>query len=244
MSRLYAETYVIRCVLSVVFVLLAFGRLRCSSGDVFVVCWKLPLFLSTFLSVCLHFYTLLLQYLNTASVQHSPTLFHTPAVSQLFKKFCTSYGTRKFSIVFTKVLADILSQLNSVLYLDDHFTFSNLHVFQVVQFFDILISKRRVRATRLAHHILLILLRDRVVPWLRRLVSGRSPRRPGFSVRPMHSRFTADRVALVQVFVTQSCAVSVIPALCILATGSVVNDHTFEDGNPILSLRAASRDVM
>jgi hypothetical protein len=60
----------------------------------------------------------------------------------------------------------------------------------------------------------------------------------------MHLRFTADRVALVQVFVTQSWTVSVIPALCILATGSVVNEHTFEDCNLILSLRAASRDVM
>jgi hypothetical protein len=39
-----------------------------------------------------------------------------------------------------------------------------------------------------------------VVPWLRRLVAGLSPRRPGFAPGSVHVRFAADRVAQRQVF--------------------------------------------
>ena len=40
----------------------------------------------------------------------------------------------------------------------------------------------------------------RAVPWLRRLVAGLSPRRPGFDPGPVHVRFVVDKVALGQVF--------------------------------------------
>jgi hypothetical protein len=38
-----------------------------------------------------------------------------------------------------------------------------------------------------------------VVPWLRRLVAGLSPRRPGFDPSPVHVGFMVDKVALGQV---------------------------------------------
>jgi hypothetical protein len=34
------------------------------------------------------------------------------------------------------------------------------------------------------------------VPWLRRLVAGVSPRRPGCNPRPVHVEFVVDKVAL------------------------------------------------
>jgi hypothetical protein len=37
------------------------------------------------------------------------------------------------------------------------------------------------------------------VPWLRRLVAGLSPRRPGFDPGSVHVRFVVDKVALGQV---------------------------------------------
>jgi hypothetical protein len=43
------------------------------------------------------------------------------------------------------------------------------------------------------HHIM-------AVPWLRRLVAGLSPRRPGFNPGPVHVGFMVDKVALGQVF--------------------------------------------
>jgi hypothetical protein len=39
-----------------------------------------------------------------------------------------------------------------------------------------------------------------VVPWLRRLVTGLPPRRPGFDPRSIHVRFLVDKVVLGQVF--------------------------------------------
>jgi hypothetical protein len=38
------------------------------------------------------------------------------------------------------------------------------------------------------------------VPWLRRLVAGLSPRRPGFDVGSVHVGFVVDKVALGQMF--------------------------------------------
>jgi hypothetical protein len=38
------------------------------------------------------------------------------------------------------------------------------------------------------------------VPWLRRLVAGISPRRPGFDSRSVHVGFVVDKVVLGQVF--------------------------------------------
>jgi hypothetical protein len=43
-------------------------------------------------------------------------------------------------------------------------------------------------------------LRIMAVPWLRRLVAGLSPRRPGFDSGSVHIGFVVDRVALGQVF--------------------------------------------
>jgi len=40
----------------------------------------------------------------------------------------------------------------------------------------------------------------RAVPWLRRLVAGLSPRRPGFAPGSVHVGFVVDKVALGQVF--------------------------------------------
>jgi hypothetical protein len=39
-----------------------------------------------------------------------------------------------------------------------------------------------------------------VVPWLRRLVAGLSPRRPGFDPLSVHVVFVVDKVALGQAF--------------------------------------------
>jgi hypothetical protein len=44
-----------------------------------------------------------------------------------------------------------------------------------------------------------ILIR-RAVPWLRRLVAGLPPRRPGFDPGSVHVGFVVDKVALGQVF--------------------------------------------
>jgi hypothetical protein len=41
---------------------------------------------------------------------------------------------------------------------------------------------------------------SRAVPWLRRLVAGLSPRRPGFNPESVHVGFVVDKVALRQVF--------------------------------------------
>jgi hypothetical protein len=53
------------------------------------------------------------------------------------------------------------------------------------------------------------------VPWLRRLVSGLPPRRPGFDPGSVHVGFVVDKVALVQVFprVLRFSPVSFIPPL-------------------------------
>jgi hypothetical protein len=40
----------------------------------------------------------------------------------------------------------------------------------------------------------------RAVPWLRSLVAGLSPRRPGFAPGSIHVGFVVDKVALGQVF--------------------------------------------
>jgi hypothetical protein len=40
----------------------------------------------------------------------------------------------------------------------------------------------------------------RAVPWLRRLVAGISPRRPGFDTGSVHVGFVVDKVALGLVF--------------------------------------------
>jgi hypothetical protein len=40
----------------------------------------------------------------------------------------------------------------------------------------------------------------RAVPWLRRLVAGLSPRRPGFDLRSVHVGFVVDKVALGRFF--------------------------------------------
>jgi hypothetical protein len=48
------------------------------------------------------------------------------------------------------------------------------------------------------------------VPWLRRLVAGLSPRRPGFDPGSVHVRFVVDKVALGQVFLrVVSCPLSI-----------------------------------
>jgi hypothetical protein len=41
---------------------------------------------------------------------------------------------------------------------------------------------------------------SKAVQWLRRLVAGLSPRRPGFDPGPVHVGFVVDKVALGQVF--------------------------------------------
>jgi hypothetical protein len=40
----------------------------------------------------------------------------------------------------------------------------------------------------------------KIVSWLRRLVAGLSPRRPGFDPGAVHVRFVGNKVALGQVF--------------------------------------------
>jgi hypothetical protein len=42
--------------------------------------------------------------------------------------------------------------------------------------------------------------RFRAMPWLTQLVTGLSPRRPGFDPRSVHVGFVVDKVALGQVF--------------------------------------------
>jgi hypothetical protein len=51
------------------------------------------------------------------------------------------------------------------------------------------------------------------VPWLRELVAGLPPRRPGFASGSVHVRFMVDKVALGQVFlrVLRFSPVSIIP---------------------------------
>jgi hypothetical protein len=51
------------------------------------------------------------------------------------------------------------------------------------------------------------------VPWLRSLVAGLSPRRPGFAPGAIHVGFVLDKVALGQVFilVIQFSPVNIIP---------------------------------
>ena len=43
-------------------------------------------------------------------------------------------------------------------------------------------------------------LNMQAVPWLRRLVAGLSPRRPGFDLGSVHVGFVVDKVALGQIF--------------------------------------------
>jgi hypothetical protein len=53
----------------------------------------------------------------------------------------------------------------------------------------------------------------KAVPWLRRLVAGLSPQRPGFDPGSVHVGFVVEKVALGQVFprVPQFSPVSIIP---------------------------------
>jgi hypothetical protein len=53
------------------------------------------------------------------------------------------------------------------------------------------------------------------VPWLRSLVTGLSPRRPGFAPRSIHVGFVVDKVALGQVFlrVLRFSPANIIPPL-------------------------------
>jgi hypothetical protein len=53
------------------------------------------------------------------------------------------------------------------------------------------------------------------MPWLKQLVAGLSPRRPGFATGSIHVGFVVDKVALAQVFlrVLQFCPASIIPPL-------------------------------
>jgi hypothetical protein len=86
-------------------------------------------------------------------------------------------------------------------------------MFRVV-FWDILPRKmivdRRLRGAYCLHHQA---VRVRAVPWLRWLVAGLSPRRPGFALGSIHVGFVADKVALVQVFlrVLRLSPVNIIP---------------------------------
>jgi hypothetical protein len=56
-------------------------------------------------------------------------------------------------------------------------------------------------------------LLGKAVPWLRRLVAGLLPRRPGFDPGSVHVRFVVEKVALGQVFprVLRFSAVNFIP---------------------------------
>jgi hypothetical protein len=45
-----------------------------------------------------------------------------------------------------------------------------------------------------------VYVRPKAVPWLRWLVAGLSPRRPGFEPGSIHVGFVVDKVALGQVF--------------------------------------------
>jgi hypothetical protein len=58
-------------------------------------------------------------------------------------------------------------------------------------------------------------LLEKALPWLRRLVAGLSPRRPGFDPRSVHMGFVVDKVALGLVFlpVLQFSPVSIIPPM-------------------------------
>ena len=51
----------------------------------------------------------------------------------------------------------------------------------------------------------------RTVPWLRRLVAGFSPRRPGFDPVSVHVGFVVDKVALGRVFLRVFLPVNFIP---------------------------------
>jgi hypothetical protein len=53
----------------------------------------------------------------------------------------------------------------------------------------------------------------RAVPWLRSLVAGLTPRRPGFALGSIHVEFVVDKVALGQVFlrVLRFSSVNIIP---------------------------------
>jgi hypothetical protein len=55
--------------------------------------------------------------------------------------------------------------------------------------------------------------RTRAVPWLRSLVAGLSPRRPGFASGSIHVGFVVDKLALGQVFlrVLRFSTVNIIP---------------------------------
>jgi hypothetical protein len=49
-------------------------------------------------------------------------------------------------------------------------------------------------------HFTFITTLQKAVPWLRQLVAGLSPRRPGFDHGSVHVRFVVDKVALGQAF--------------------------------------------
>jgi hypothetical protein len=80
----------------------------------------------------------------------------------------------------------------------------------------------------------------RKMRWLRRLIAGISPTRPGFNPRPVHVRFVVDELTLRQVFlpVLWFSPVSIIPPVLhthsliyhccytISATDSAVKQHT------------------
>jgi hypothetical protein len=59
----------------------------------------------------------------------------------------------------------------------------------------------------------LVLSQHLAVPWLRRLVTGLSPRRPGFAPGSVHVGFVVDKIALRQVFlrVLRVFPVNIIP---------------------------------
>jgi hypothetical protein len=62
---------------------------------------------------------------------------------------------------------------------------------------------------------LTVLLKFRAIPWLRRLVAGLSPYRPGVTTKPVHMVFAVDRVAFGQVSlpVPQFFFVTAMPSL-------------------------------
>jgi hypothetical protein len=63
------------------------------------------------------------------------------------------------------------------------------------------------------YYIVPINIVPKAVPWLRRLVAGLSPRKPGFDPGSVHVGFVVDKVALGQVFprVLRSSPVNFIP---------------------------------
>jgi len=69
------------------------------------------------------------------------------------------------------------------------------------------------------------------VPWLRRLVAGLSPRRPGFAPGSVHVGFVVDKVALGQVFlrVLRFSPVSIIPPWFSILIYHLGDEQQFRD---------------